>query len=257
MANTSSPNPSSQLSSRGRRKPPVKNTRARWATMTATNTTAVQWWIWRIRSPAWTSNERCSTESKACRDRGALERRVRARVDRPAAADGHEEEREERAGREEDQEAEQRDLAQQERPVVGEHLAQGRPHEARRGRSARRASDAADSRNVRLRRVVARRHAAPARLVGGAAEIDRRAGCSPWLIRRCRRSCRSGRMHWSGRASAPPSPMTTGPSSMFQNDGPTGSGKSPRAMKCRRPRAGSAAAAAVGRRGRTSVRRRA
>ena len=63
MANTSSPNPSSQLSSRGRRNAPVKNTRATWATITATNTTAVQWWTWRISSPALTSNERLSTES--------------------------------------------------------------------------------------------------------------------------------------------------------------------------------------------------
>ena len=43
--------PTAQLSSRGRRKAPVKKTRQRWMTREATNTRAVQWCIWRITSP--------------------------------------------------------------------------------------------------------------------------------------------------------------------------------------------------------------
>jgi hypothetical protein len=62
-ANSSSPKPRIQLSSRGRRNAPVKKTRARWVTMTATKITAVQWWTWRISSPARTSNESFMTES--------------------------------------------------------------------------------------------------------------------------------------------------------------------------------------------------
>ena len=55
MASTSRVTPTIQLSSRGRRKAPVKNTRHRCTTMAATNTSAAQWCIWRITSPARTS----------------------------------------------------------------------------------------------------------------------------------------------------------------------------------------------------------
>ena len=44
-----------QFSSRGRRNAPVKKMRQRWATIVAMNTSAAQWWIWRITSPARTS----------------------------------------------------------------------------------------------------------------------------------------------------------------------------------------------------------
>ncbi len=44
--------PTIQLISRGRRKAPVKKTRAMCTTMVATNNRAAQWWIWRITSPA-------------------------------------------------------------------------------------------------------------------------------------------------------------------------------------------------------------
>ena len=55
MARTSSVTPIIQLISRGRRNAPVKKIRARWATIAATNTSAAQWWIWRITMPARTS----------------------------------------------------------------------------------------------------------------------------------------------------------------------------------------------------------
>ena len=64
------------------------------------------------------------------RDLLAAEWLVRPVVDDRRGA-RHVEERHERAGREQDHEAEQRDLAQQERPVVREHLAQRRPDDAR------------------------------------------------------------------------------------------------------------------------------
>ena len=43
----------------------MKKIRQTWTTIAATNTTAVQWWIWRISSPARTSNDSRMTESKA------------------------------------------------------------------------------------------------------------------------------------------------------------------------------------------------
>ena len=57
--------PMSQLISRGRRKAPVKKMRSRCTTMAATKTSAAQWWIWRITSPARTSKLRRITESYA------------------------------------------------------------------------------------------------------------------------------------------------------------------------------------------------
>ena len=41
---------------------PVKNTRHRWSTTTAMKISAVQWWIWRISSPARTSKLIAITE---------------------------------------------------------------------------------------------------------------------------------------------------------------------------------------------------
>ena len=64
-ASSSKPNPTSQLISRGRRNAPVKKIRQTWTTIAATNTTAVQWWIWRMSRPARTSNDKRITESKA------------------------------------------------------------------------------------------------------------------------------------------------------------------------------------------------
>ena len=51
-----------QLSSRGLRKAPVKNTRARCTTIEARNSSAAQWWIWRITRPARTSKLSSSAE---------------------------------------------------------------------------------------------------------------------------------------------------------------------------------------------------
>ena len=62
-ASSISATPMTQLSSRGRRNAPVKNTRSMWTTIAATNTSAAQWWIWRISSPARTSKDRRRTES--------------------------------------------------------------------------------------------------------------------------------------------------------------------------------------------------
>ena len=63
MARTSSVTPTIQLISRGRRKAPVKKTRTRCTTMAATNSSAAQWWIWRITSPARTSKLMSSADS--------------------------------------------------------------------------------------------------------------------------------------------------------------------------------------------------
>ena len=52
-----------QLISRGRRNAPVKKTRQRWATIVARNTSAAQWWIWRMTSPARTSKLRRMVDS--------------------------------------------------------------------------------------------------------------------------------------------------------------------------------------------------
>src|SRR5581483_12433457 len=54
-----------QFNSRGLRNAPVKNTRHRWATMAARNTSAAQWSIWRMTSPARTSKLKWITDSYA------------------------------------------------------------------------------------------------------------------------------------------------------------------------------------------------
>ena len=61
----SRPTPSSQLTSRGLRNPPVKNTRSMCATIAATNSSAAQWWICRMSRPPRTSKEMFSVESNA------------------------------------------------------------------------------------------------------------------------------------------------------------------------------------------------
>jgi hypothetical protein len=57
--------PSTQLSSRGLRKAPVKNTRIMCVTMAAKKSRAAQWCIWRMSSPPRTSNDRFSVDAKA------------------------------------------------------------------------------------------------------------------------------------------------------------------------------------------------
>ena len=58
-----SPSPISQFSSRGLRKAPVKNTRNMCTVIEAMNSSAAQWWIWRITRPPRTSKEMCRVEA--------------------------------------------------------------------------------------------------------------------------------------------------------------------------------------------------
>jgi hypothetical protein len=58
--------PMIQLISRGRRKAPVKKTRSRWAEIVARNSSAAQWWAWRMTRPARTSNDKRIADSYAC-----------------------------------------------------------------------------------------------------------------------------------------------------------------------------------------------
>ena len=64
-ASSSRPIPISQLISRGRRNAPVKKMRARWTAIAPRNTSAVQWWTWRMSSPDWTSNDSRITDAYA------------------------------------------------------------------------------------------------------------------------------------------------------------------------------------------------
>lgn len=57
--------PTNQLSSRGLRNAPVKKTRIRWTTIAATKTSAAQWWVCRISSPARTSQLSRTVEAYA------------------------------------------------------------------------------------------------------------------------------------------------------------------------------------------------
>ena len=57
--------PISQLSSRGLRKAPVKNTRIRWTMIDATKISAAQWWICRMSRPPRMSKLMSSDEAYA------------------------------------------------------------------------------------------------------------------------------------------------------------------------------------------------
>ncbi len=57
--------PNTQLSSRGLRKAPVKNTRIMCTSMPVMKTSAAQWWICRISSPPRTSKLMSSVDSNA------------------------------------------------------------------------------------------------------------------------------------------------------------------------------------------------
>ena len=57
--------PITQLSSRGLRNAPVKNTRSMCTTIAATKSSAAQWWIWRMSRPPRTSKEMSSVEAYA------------------------------------------------------------------------------------------------------------------------------------------------------------------------------------------------
>ena len=53
----------SQLISRGLRKAPVKNTRSMWTWIATMNSSAAQWWIWRMIRPPRMSKEMSSVEA--------------------------------------------------------------------------------------------------------------------------------------------------------------------------------------------------
>ena len=57
------PMPMCQLIVRGLRNAPVKKTRNMCTTIDVVNSSAAQWWIWRISSPPRTSKEMCSVEA--------------------------------------------------------------------------------------------------------------------------------------------------------------------------------------------------
>ena len=115
--------PTSQLISRGLRKAPVKKTRIRWTAMAATKTSAAQWCTWRMTSPALDLEREVQHRCVRARDLVPGQRRIAALVG-DGAGIRHVEEGQEDAGRHQDHQAEERHLAQQERPVVGEDLAQ-------------------------------------------------------------------------------------------------------------------------------------
>ena len=121
MARMSRTPPTTQFSSRGLRKAPVKKTRSMCTPMEATNSSAAQWWTWRMNRPPRTSKEMFSDEFVRHRHFHALQRDVAAVVVR--LRHGRvEEERQEGAGEQQDDEGVQRDLAEHEGPVVGEDL---------------------------------------------------------------------------------------------------------------------------------------
>ena len=65
MPRAISPRPISQLSSRGLRNAPVKNTRNMWMSIAARNSSAAQWWICRMTSPPRTSKVMSSVDAYA------------------------------------------------------------------------------------------------------------------------------------------------------------------------------------------------
>jgi hypothetical protein len=63
MASVSSVTPTIQLSSRGLRNAPVKNTRAMCTAIDPTNTSAAQWCIWRMSRPVRTFSDRFTDDA--------------------------------------------------------------------------------------------------------------------------------------------------------------------------------------------------
>ena len=73
------------MSSRGLRKAPVKKTRSRWRTIATTKTSAAQWWVWRISSPAFRSRLRVDHRAVGLAHVLAAQRRDSSRGRRPAS----------------------------------------------------------------------------------------------------------------------------------------------------------------------------
>ena len=92
-------------------------------------TFAAQWWVWRMSSPAFTCRERSTTDRYAGAHLLALQRRIRAVVDAPVGDARVEEERQVDPGRDEQDERVERHLAEEERPVVREDVAERLLHE--------------------------------------------------------------------------------------------------------------------------------
>ena len=104
--------------------------RQRCSTIAPRNTSAAQWWIWRMTQPGAHVEAQVHDRSVGLRHVHAAQRCVRAVVDDVLRA-RVEEEREVHAGDDEDHEAVEGDLAEHERPVVGEDLVEGLAREAR------------------------------------------------------------------------------------------------------------------------------
>ena len=185
----------SQLVSRGRRKAPVKKMRSRWTTIEATNSSAAQWCSCRMNRPPRTSKDSVQRRVVGRRHLHAAQRRVRAVVD-DLAHGGVEEERQVGARQQQDEERVERDLTEQERPVVGVDLVHG-PPQPRRRRCIRSSTSSA---------------ALPSLVVGAPGAVAVRAircapGSSRWGLRpqcsRCARRRSPRRRHrWAAAGAA-------------------------------------------------------
>ena len=120
-----------QLIVRGLRNAPVKNTRNMCTTIEVMNSSAAQWWIWRISRPPRTSKRQVQRRGVGVGHLYAAQRLVAAVVDDLLLA-GVEEQRQVHAGQQQDDEAVERDLAEHERPVVRKDLVHAALEEARR-----------------------------------------------------------------------------------------------------------------------------
>ena len=137
--------PMIQFSSRGRAESAGEEDPAMWTTIAPTKMFAAQWCIWRMSRPARTLKLRLTRREVRLRHVHAVERQVRPVVD-DVGRRGHEVQREEDAGGEQDDEGVEGDLADHEGPVVGEDLVEHLPAAAgdaggcrssRRGRQSR------------------------------------------------------------------------------------------------------------------------
>ena len=167
--------PITQLSSRGLRNAPVKKMRSMCTPMPATKTSAAQWWICRTSRPPRMSNDSRSVESSAADISTPRIGQERAGVVRRHHR-GLEEERQERSREQDDDEAPQRDLAEHERPVVGEDLAAELLDEAGEARAlvdvVRGGADEAAAERLAVLPVgLSRRPLAPRDVLGGVSRV--------------------------------------------------------------------------------------
>ena len=135
----SSVTPMIQLSSRGLRKAPVKKIRHMCTAMEPTKTSAAQWCIWRMTRPLRTAKDRLTVDAKAADTLAPRSGSVGAVVD-DVLGRGDEVEAQEDARGDQHHEGVEGDLAQEERPVVGEDLVEQACARPWPPRGARRAS---------------------------------------------------------------------------------------------------------------------